>query len=396
MFETLEKIRLNIDKTTWEPVKFGNVAREVRESVKDPATEELERIVGLEHIEAENIHLKAWGSIDNGTTFTRRFRKGQVLFGRRRAYLKKAALAEFDGLCSGDIIVMEAKDELLPKLLTFIVQNDRFFEFAVKNSAGSLSPRVKFKDLARFEFRLPPKDQQAQIAELLWAADKVVENYKWLLSRLKIFFDLSLSEVFMKPSNSFSKWQKVLLQDCCTLHPGIMKGKRYSDNDLFEIPYLRVANLQDGYLDLSEIKTLKVSRQDIEKYALLPGDVLLTEGGDFDKLGRGTVWKGEIEPCIYQNHIFCVRPKKNLILSEFLSFQTNSKYGKNYFLKCAKKTSNLASINSSQVKKFPVILPPIEQQHLIIDKFMRAQNHINLCSLNLANSQKMFTTVHFF
>lgn len=370
---------------------MGDIAFEVSERIEKPSASPYERFVGLEHLVSGDLKVKQWASTENLVSATKAFKAGDILFARRNAYLRRASLVDFDGVCSGDAFVLrEYHDRIVPGFLAFIVNSEKLWDFANANAAGTMSKRVKWRDLKEYEFRLPPKEQQAQIAELLWAADKVVENYKWLLSRLKIFFDLSLSEVFMKPSNSFSKWQKVLLQDCCTLHPGIMKGKRYSDNDLFEIPYLRVANLQDGYLDLSEIKTLKVSRQDIEKYALLPGDVLLTEGGDFDKLGRGTVWKGEIEPCIYQNHIFCVRPKKNLILSEFLSFQTNSKYGKNYFLKCAKKTSNLASINSSQVKKFPVILPPIEQQHLIIDKFMRAQNHINLCSLNLANSQKMF------
>lgn len=168
---------INIDKSDWQPVKFGDVVREIRESVKDPASQGIDRIVGLEHLETENIHLRNWDSIVKGTTFTRRFRKGQVLFGRRRAYLKKAALAEFDGVCSGDIIVMEAKENLNPKLLPFIVNNDNFFDFAVKTSAGSLSPRTKFQYLVEYEFLLPPKDQQEKIAELLWAANELFEKY---------------------------------------------------------------------------------------------------------------------------------------------------------------------------------------------------------------------------
>jgi type I restriction enzyme S subunit len=164
-------MELKLDKSTWKPVTFGDVVQEVRTTIKDPKGEGIERVVGLEHIETENIHLSKWASIEEDTTFTKGFKKGHVLFGRRRAYLKKAAQAGFDGICSGDITVMEAKDELLPELLPFLVCNDKFFDYAVKHSAGGLSPRTKFKDLANYEFLLPPKDQQAKLAELLWAAD---------------------------------------------------------------------------------------------------------------------------------------------------------------------------------------------------------------------------------
>lgn len=165
-----------IDKSSWTKVKLRDVVREVRETVKDPVAEGIERIVGLEHLEPESLHIRTWGTLTDGTTFTKVFRKGQVLFGRRRAYLKKAALATFDGICSGDITVLEAKKSLLPELLPFLIQNEKFFDLAVKNSAGSLSPRAKFKDLADFEFLLPPKDQQDQIAELLMNCDDVVEK----------------------------------------------------------------------------------------------------------------------------------------------------------------------------------------------------------------------------
>lgn len=168
---------LKLDKSAWKPVTFGDVVAEVRNSTKDPVADGIERVVGLEHIEPECIHLRDWASIEEDTTFTKVFRKGHVLFGRRRAYLKKAALADFDGICSGDITVMEAKDGLIPELLPFLVNNDKFFDYAVQHSAGGLSPRTKFKDIANYEFLLPPKDEQANLAELLWAADRVEQRH---------------------------------------------------------------------------------------------------------------------------------------------------------------------------------------------------------------------------
>jgi len=178
---------LSIDKSKWTLVKFGDVAYEPKESVKDPKAERIEHVVGLEHIEPENIHLTRSDSLEQSTTFTKKFSVGDVLFGRRRAYLKKAAQASFAGICSGDITVIRANENLLPELLPFVVQNEKFFDYAVKHSAGGLSPRVKFKDLANYEFLLPPKDQQTKLSELLWGVDAVVEKEKALLSRASDF-----------------------------------------------------------------------------------------------------------------------------------------------------------------------------------------------------------------
>ena len=128
----------------WQMVEFGDLVRNVREAERDPLAAGLERYVGLEHIEPENLHIKEWGLIEEGTSFTQKFVKGQVLFGKRRAYQRKVAVAEFDGVCSGDILVFEPKDDrLLPGLLPFIVQSKGFFTNALRTSSGSLSPRTR-------------------------------------------------------------------------------------------------------------------------------------------------------------------------------------------------------------------------------------------------------------
>ncbi|MBC3910184.1 restriction endonuclease subunit S [Undibacterium umbellatum] len=186
---------LNIDKSSWKLVKFGDVVVEPKETITDLAASGLEHIVGLEHIDTESIHLRRSAGIEESTTFTKRFAVGDVLFGRRRAYLKKAAQASFDGICSGDITVLRAKKNLLPELLPFIVNNDKFFDYAVKHSAGGLSPRVKFKDLADYEFLLPPKEQQAELAELLWVMDKVIEKDLAVLESVKTLLTLEMLQI---------------------------------------------------------------------------------------------------------------------------------------------------------------------------------------------------------
>ena len=187
----LEAIKnFSIDKSSWKKVKFGDVVFEPKESVKDPLAEGIEHVVGLEHIDSEDMHLRRSASIEESTTFTKKFSKGDVLFGRRRAYLKKAAKANFEGVCSGDITVFRANEELLySDLLPFIVNNDNFFDHAVTHSAGGLSPRVKFKDLASFEFHLPSKDEQKTLLVLLNAIEQLTLNKKTLLEKADITFD---------------------------------------------------------------------------------------------------------------------------------------------------------------------------------------------------------------
>lgn len=161
-------------------VFLGDVAVERRETCK--GSKDGYPIVGLEHLTPEEITLTAWNE-DSENTFTKMFRKGDILFGRRRAFLKKAAVAPFDGICSGDITVIQAKPDLiLPELLPFIIQNDALFDFAVGKSAGSLSPRVKWEHLKNYEFELPEMDKQRELAGLLWAMDATRKSYQRLIT----------------------------------------------------------------------------------------------------------------------------------------------------------------------------------------------------------------------
>lgn len=159
--------------------RFSDVVQLNTTRTADPLSAGIKRFVGLEHIEPENLHIRSWGNVADGTTFTNTFKRGQVLFGKRRAYQRKVAVAEFDGVCSSDIYVFESQDPnvLLPELLPFICQSEGFFEYAVKTSAGSLSPRTNWSHLANFEFPLPPLDEQRRIADLLWAADDSMTEY---------------------------------------------------------------------------------------------------------------------------------------------------------------------------------------------------------------------------
>lgn len=161
-------------------VKLGDVAREHKETIKGDKSNY--PIVGLEHLIPENIRLTQW-DYNKENTFTKVFRKGCVLFGRRRAYLKKAAYADFDGICSGDITVIEAiPGKILPELLPFVIQNNDLFDYAVGKSAGSLSPRVKWEHLKNYEFELPDIERQHELVKILWSIVETKESYERLMA----------------------------------------------------------------------------------------------------------------------------------------------------------------------------------------------------------------------
>ena len=184
------------NRKNWSRVRFADVVENLNETC-DPVTAGLGRVIAMEHLEPGSLHIRAWGKVAHGTTFTRRCRPGQVLFGKRRAYQRKVAVAEFDAVVSGDIYVLAPKgDRLLPELLPFLCLSERFFQHAVGTSAGSLSPRTNWSSLASFEFDLPPLDQQRRSAEILWAVDETIEKQLELASASTSAADAARSNHF--------------------------------------------------------------------------------------------------------------------------------------------------------------------------------------------------------
>ena len=224
-------------------VKLGDVAIEHKETCK--GSKDGYPIVGLEHLVPEEVTLTAW---DEGSdnTFTKMFRKGNVLFGRRRAYLKKAAVAPFDGICSGDITVIEAiPDRILPELLPFIIQNDDLFDFAVGKSAGSLSPRVKWEHMKNYEFELPDMDKQRELAELLWAMDATKKSYQKLIAATDELVKSQFIEMFGKRDGAIY----CTLEECCVSVTGgstpSMKHEEYYGG---EVPFIKSGDVKADYV----------------------------------------------------------------------------------------------------------------------------------------------------
>jgi len=157
---------------------------------------EISQYIGLENIESENFQLQGFGDIANGTTFTKRFTKGDVLFGKRRAYLKKVAVADFDGICSGDILVIRAKDKkMIQELLPFYISSDVFMQHAISTSAGSLSPRTKWKDLSELAVSIPDLKTQEKILVVLQQFETIISQLKQQKTTLKNLKQKLLNEI---------------------------------------------------------------------------------------------------------------------------------------------------------------------------------------------------------
>ena len=157
-------------------------------------------------------------------------------------------------------------------------------------------------------------------------------------------------------------WPVHYLGELAEVGSGVTLGRDLQGANTVELPYLRVENVQDGFLDLTEIKSVRVRPDEVGRFLLKPGDVLMTEGGDFDKLGRGCLWAGNIAPCLHQNHIFRVRSDVSRLDPEFFAALISSEYGRRYFLRIAKQTTNLATINKTQLRAFPVPCPTPNEQ----------------------------------
>jgi len=266
-------------KVDWRLARFGDVVREVKSATKEPEADGLTRVVGLEHLDSESLPLRRWNELSDlgdGTSFTRVFRASQVLFGKRRAYQRKVAVPDFDGICSSDILVFEPSvDDLLPAFLPYVVQSDGFFDHAMGTSAGSLSPRTKFKELAKYEFALPPVNEQRRIVEVLSAAATIGSAYRDTERALA-----TLCEAVLGGLSTMYEMTQARLEEVCRqpITYGIVQAGPEVPGG---IPYVRVSDMTDSEV-LEPNKLPRTAAEIADKYkrsACEPGDLIFALRG---------------------------------------------------------------------------------------------------------------------
>lgn len=335
-------------------VKLGDVAVESRETYKGDKTGM--PIVGLEHITPGEVTLSNWDT-DTDNTFTKRFRKGDMLFGRRRAYLKKAAQAPFDGICSGDITVIRAKEDLLlPELLPFIIQNDNLFDFAVGKSAGSLSPRVKWDNLKNYTFELPSMEEQKKLAKALWSINDTLLAYQNLLAETDELTNAQFEILFGQ-----GQWETVSAD---TIFTDMRNGVSPSSKGGYNEKVLTLSAITQGAFDPSAWKQGTFDTPPSEDKRICTEDFYMCRGnGNRALVGVGVYSTEERPDLVYPDTVIAAHIDKQKVCLPYLCCAWKQHFVRDQIEAAAKTTNGIYKINQKSLSQVQIILPPLTLQH---------------------------------
>ena len=354
-------------------MKLSEFAKECRDTWKEDRSGV--PVVGLEHLEPGEVKLSAW-DVDSENTFTKRFNKGQVLLGRRRVYLRKAVVAPFDGICSGDITVIEAiPGKILPELLPFVIQNDAFFDYAEQGSAGSLSPRVKWEHLKDFEVNLPSIDDQKALAEKLWAAYRLKESYKKLLAATDEMVKSRFIEMFGDPMTNSKHWKNFeFVKDVAEI---VLGSTPNSKNPLFwdgDINWITPAELSELSYIVSD------TERHITKEGLLSANLTMMPVGTVLFSTRAPIGK----VAITGQEMCCNQGFKNFVCSDKVNnvyLYYTLKFKKDYLCSLGTGTT-FKELSKKVIETLKIAVPPIDLQN----DFERIYNQTNKSGFELRKS----------
>lgn len=334
-------------------------------------------------------------AVDDAPSRARQLLKvNDILVSTVRPNLNAVAIVplELDGsVGSTGFTVLRANPErLLPQYLFHWVRTPMFVADMVKKATGASYPAINDRIVLDSELPVLSLPEQRRIAALLDKADGIRRKRREAIALAESFLRSAFLEMFGDPVGNPRGWEQRSLSEVADIASGVTKGRNFGPMPTIQVPYMRVANVQDGRLDLREVKSVEILPRELERFRLLDGDVLVTEGGDPDKLGRGAVWRGQVQDCIHQNHIFRIRPDIGLLLPEYLSAQLGSSRGKRYFMRAAKQTTGIASINMSQLKAFPVLVPPVALQSKFAKVCDAADKMVDRQRAVLAETERLF------
>lgn len=387
----------------WEVkrLRFLAATNPLASKLKDIAADDLVSFVSMDAVgEYGGLRLdveREFADIGGGYTY---FADGDVVLAKITPCFENGKGAIAGGLTNGiafgttELHVMRASEELDRRFLFYLTIAYPFRKIGESEMYGAGGQKRVPEDFIKdFRTPLPPIDEQRAIAAFLdhqtTRIDALIATKRRFLALLQekraslvnhvvtrgLAPDVRLKNSGVAWVDSIpSHWAVRPLKRVADVRTGVAKGRKIEHEDSIVVPYLRVANVQDGYLVLDDIAEIEIGVDELHRYALHPGDVLMNEGGDNDKLGRGHVWQGEVSPCIHQNHVFAVRPQT--VHPDWLALVTGSDYAKHYFYCFAKQSTNLASISSTNLKNLPVILPPADEQIAILDYVARIASNL--------------------
>lgn len=364
----MTKIDLNnLDKSSWESFKFEEIAFKISESV-NPNKTDLGVYIGLEHIDAEDIHIRRTGTPDDVNGQKLKCYPGDVIFGKRRAYQRKAAIVAVEGICSAHAFVLRAnKDNIDPKLFPFFLHSDQFMHCMIDISVGGLSPTINWGDLKHQEFLLPPIEEQKEIAELLWAMDDVIEKEKKIIKELRKN-DLSRLKYFFHDDK---KSTRIKLKNIIKLKKGKTPSLLLEKGD--GIPYCTAKYLRSG-----EIESI-VPNELVSKLTLIDeSDILvLWDGSNAGEMLLGK--KGILASTMCKLDILDKNFKKEFIYA-FLRFKNND-------IKRATVGSAIPHVDPGMINNIGIPKLTLKQQDTVINILSSLNESINNVNVKLQSLQ---------
>ncbi len=345
-------------------VAFGDVVRLSRERSSNPSGEGFERYVGLDHLNPGDLRIRRWGDTSDGTTFTNVFRSGQVLFGKRRAYQRKVALADFAGVCSGDIYVLEPKNErLLPEFLPLVCQSAGFFEHAIGTSSGSLSPRTNWDSISSYEFVLPTPEEQRRIANASTAAVALIDALRYMLISLNAaevgLFETLISGV---ASNALLPVEELLREPP---RNGISPN---ANSDAQGLKTVSISAIRDGLFDPSGcVKYVNINADIAQPFFVQRGDAFVIRGnGNRQLCGRIGLSENSYDGLFYPDLLIRLRFDSKKILPEFAVAQWNLPSVHGRLVARAKSSNGIWKVNGGDIRSHAIYAPPITEQSRVL------------------------------
>lgn len=383
----------------WRIVRFGDVVKQCKESV-DRNNNPFKRFVEGGHMETENIHIRRWGEFGGnyvGPAFHRIFRKGQVLYGSRRTYLKKVAMADFDGITANTTFVCETKKKnvFLQELLPFLMLSDSFTKHSILESKGSTNPYINWSDIAKYEFRLPTLSEQHRITEILCTADRAVlkfqnsyENLMSLKSRLMSRLTLRGTEKHPTQHTRLgdvpSHWHLSTVEEVTSI---CQYGLSIPLNESGQYPILRMMNYDDGKIVDNDLKYVDLGNEDFNSFKVEKGDILFNRTNSADLVGKVGIFDLE-DNYVFASYLVRLRADPTQILPEFLNYYLNSDLGQRRLLAYATPGVSQTNISAGNLKKVLVPLPPLEEQRIIVEILQNIESRKTLLRNHVIKAHK--------
>lgn len=372
-------------KPGWKMVKFDDIAQNVAVRV-DPADATTDVYVGLEHLDPSTLHLRQWGHPSDVTGQKLAFKKGDVIFGRRRAYQRKLAVAEFDGICSAHAMVARAKPKMiLPEFLPFFLQSDMFMERAIEISVGSLSPTINWKTLRVEEFPLPPLDEQKRIAEILWAADEAASAYQEALNHIYIVSQLRLEHT-LDTLNCL----ELLLPEVLSSSPESGCSAPPSSDETGHWVLSLAALSANGYVR-ENLKPVAKTNKMIGA-TLAKGDLLISRSNTVDLVGFAGIFDEDRTDVSFPDTMMRLPVNIQKAFPDYLELVLLSSRGRRHMMKTASGTSSsMKKINRKTLAEFRFPVPDLDTQEQIVSEFNEQKRHREAIANHVSKTKRMLS-----